>query len=87
MKPQQCFTNGIRNKAAHRTFVTKFNLPFRWMNIHIHRRRIDFKEQAAYRKAALHEGGVITLEQGVIDAAIFHRTPIDEKMLFVSCGP
>ena len=63
------------------SFAMEFHFAFRRVNVHVHFRGIHFNEQTADRKAPFHQRGVIAFEQREINSAIFHRPPVDEKML------
>jgi hypothetical protein len=49
------------DELPHRPFIMEFDLPFGWMNVYVHRRRIDFEKKATNRVASFHEGSVIAL--------------------------
>ena len=54
------------------------------MNVHVHLAWIDFKEQAAHRKAPPHQRRVIALDQRAVQPAILHRPPIHKHMLLLA---
>jgi hypothetical protein len=86
MKFQQGLSDCLGRESPNFAFVVKPHLAFGRMNIDIHGCRIDFEKQTADRKAALHEGRVVTFEQGKIQTPILHRPAVDKQMLVFPCG-
>ena len=81
MKCQQRFLHRPGDQFPDFKFAVEFHLALGRVNVHVHGRGINFQEQAADRVTALHQRGVITLEQRVIEAAIFDRAAVDEQVL------
>jgi hypothetical protein len=69
------------NMRAHGLFVMELHLAFCGVNVHVHFSGIEFKEQTADRVTALHQGGVITFKQRVVQRAIFDRAAVHEQVL------
>ena len=86
MKCQQRFVDGLGGVLAHFKFAVKLHLALGRMNVHIYGGGGDFQEKAADRVAAFHQGIMIAFNQGVIDAAIFHRPSVDKNKLSVARG-
>ena len=86
MEFQQGFPHGLRHQPPHLSFLVEFHLALGRMDIHIHRRRIDFQKQAADRITAFHQRRVIAFQQGKIQSAILHRPAVDEQMLVLARG-
>src|SRR5206468_6046589 len=74
------------DEVPHGSFVVELYFAFRGMNVHVHRRRINFQEQTANRIAAFHQRGVVAFKERVIEPAIFDGPAIYEEMLFIPCG-
>ena len=81
MKRQQRFLDRLRDKFPDFKFAVKFHLALGRMDVHVHRRGINFQKQAADRITAFHQRRVVTFEQRVVEPAIFDRAPVDEQML------
>ena len=77
MEAQNRFSHSLGQQAAHLRFLVEFHLALGRMDVHVHRRRIQFEEQAAHGIPAFHQRGVIPLDQRVVEAAIFHRPAVD----------
>ena len=86
MKRQQRVAHGLGGEAADLKFPVKFHLALGRMDVHVHGGGIDFEEQAADGIAALHQRVVITFDERVVDAAIFHRAAVDENKLAIARG-
>ena len=84
MKRKQCVSGCLGDNFADFKFAVKFHLAFGGMDVHVYGSGINFKEQAADRVAAFHQGVMITLNQRVVDAAIFHGPAVDENKLAVA---
>ena len=56
------------------------------MDVHVDQGRIDFQEQAADRIAALHQRGVVALDQRQIQTAMLDGTAVDEEVLVLAGG-
>ena len=74
----------LRHEPAHVGFAMKLHLAFGGMNVHVHCRGINFQKQTADRVTAFHQRGVIAFEQREVDAAIFDRAAIHEKVLIIA---
>ena len=86
MKCQQSFFDGLRDKFSDFEFAMELHFAFGRMNVHVHRRRIDFLKQTTNRVTAFHQRIVITLDECVIDAAIFDGPAIDKNELAFARG-
>ena len=76
--------HGLRDELADFKLAVEFHLALGRMDVHVHGGGVNFEEQAADRIAAFHQRVVITLDEGVIDAAVFHRAAVDENELAVA---
>src|SRR5438093_11218799 len=74
---EQGLANRLGDQAAHLGFAMKSHFPFGGMYVHVHCRRSDFQKETADRVTSFHQGGVITLEQGKVESAIFHGAAVD----------
>ena len=61
--------------------MVKLHLALGWVDVDVHLARVDLEKQAADRELALHQGGVIALEECAVEAAILHRPAIHEQVL------
>ena len=84
MKRQQRFPDRLRDQFADFKFAVKFHLALGRMNVHVHRRRINFQEQAADRITAFHQRRVVAFDERVVEAAIFHRAAVDKTNWLVA---
>ena len=84
MKREQCFFDRLGDKFADFKFAVKFHLALGGMDIHVHGGGVNFQKEAADRVAALHQRRVVTLDERIIDAAIFHGPAVDENKLAVA---
>ena len=84
MKIQQCPADRFPDTPAHCLFAMKPHLAFGGMNVHVHLGRVEFGEQTADRVSALHQGGVITFQQGEIKRAVLDGTAVDEQVLVLA---
>ena len=84
MECQQRFPNRLGDQLPDFRFAMKFHLALGRMNVYIHRRRINFQEQAADRVTALHQRRVITFDERVVESAVFHRAAVDKNKLAVA---
>src|SRR5687768_16164354 len=66
MMLQQRFSHRLGDYSPDRLFLAELHLAFRGMNIHIHERGINFQEKATQRIPALHQHGVVPLNQSKI---------------------
>ena len=64
----------------------KSHLALGGMDVDIDQGGIEFNEEAAERIAALHQHGVIALDEGEIESAVFDGASVHEEMLVVSSG-
>src|SRR5882724_1753168 len=87
MEVQQSLANGLSHKSARFGFAMKLHLAFCRVNIDVNRSRSNFEKKATDRISAFHQRSVIPFEQGEIEAAIFHRSAINENVLVFPSGP
>jgi hypothetical protein len=48
---------------------------------------IEFEEQTTDRITPLHQRGVVTLEQGIVQSAVLHRPAVHKQMLILPVSP
>ena len=84
MKREQCFFHGLRDEFSDFKLAVEFHLALGGMDVHVHGGGINFEKQAANRVTAFHQRVVIAFDERVIDAAIFHGTPIHENKLAIT---
>ena len=61
------FPNCLCDAVSDQIRFSKANFTFCRMNVHIDRLRIHFQEQKGHRKLTLHQRGMISLTQPVLD--------------------
>ena len=86
MISQQGITHGLGHNFTNFIFPVKLHFPLGGMNIHVHRRGVNLEKETADRITPLHQGGVVTFNQRVINAAIFHGAAVNEYKLTVTGG-
>ena len=79
--------HGLRHEFPHFKFAVEFHLALGRVDVHVHGGGINFEEQAADRITAFHQRIMITLDQRVVDAAIFNGPAVDENELAVAGCP
>ena len=84
MKREQGFLDGLRDKFSDFKLAMKFHFSLGRMDVHVHSGGIDFEKEAADRITAFHQRRVIAFDERIVDAAIFHRSAIDENKLAVA---
>jgi hypothetical protein len=85
-KGEESAANGVGDPATNILLAVELYLTFRWVDVDIDGGRVDFEEQTADGIAALHQGGVVTFEQGKIDAAVLHRPFVYKDVLILARG-
>lgn len=83
---EEGFADGAGDEAADGAFLAEFHLAFGRVDIDVDGGGIDFEEETADGVTTLHEGGVIALGEGVVEAPVFDGAPVDEQVLFVAGG-
>jgi len=78
--------DGLGDEASHGAFLPELHLALGGVDVHVHGGGVDVEEEAADGVAALHEGGVIALDQGVVEAAVLDGATVDEEVLLVAGG-
>ena len=86
MKGEEGFADGLAHAPADFGFAVKLHLAFGGVDVDIHGRRIQFEKKAAHGIAALHEGGVVTLHEGVVQPAVFHGPAVHKEVLALARG-
>jgi hypothetical protein len=86
MKLQQGFSHGLSRQLPHGSFSAKLHFALGRVNIHVHGGGVEFEEQTADGITALHQSGVIPLNEREVESAVLHRAPVHEKMLVIACG-
>src|ERR1700693_2309445 len=81
------FPNSLRDTVSDQIRLAKTNFALRRVYVTIHRLRIHFQEQKGDRKLTLHQRGVITLPQSVLNRDVFHGSTIHKKDLLRFRGP
>ena len=84
MKSQQSLTNGFCGQASKLSFIVKLHLALCGVNVHVHSSGINLRKQAADRISALHQGRVVAFQEGEIETAVFHRTPVNEGVVLIA---
>ena len=84
---EEGFADGLGHHSTDGPFFPEFDLALGGVDVDVDGGGVDFEEQAADGIAALHEGGVVTFDEGVIEAAVFDGAPVDEEVLLVAGRP
>ena len=87
MKAQQGFAYRLSDEPAHLGFLVKLHFAFRRMDVDVHGRGVELEKEAAHGVTAFHEGGVIALEQGEIQATVLDGPAVYEEVLVLARGP
>jgi hypothetical protein len=79
-------TDGFSDQSPNEVLLMKSHLAFRRMDIDIDFRRVQFDEQASDWIATLHQGSMISLNQGIVQAAMLDGPTVDEEVLVLARG-
>ena len=87
VKIQQGPARRFGGVTAHRFLLMKLHLAFGRMNVHVHPGGVEFEEQTADRIASLHQRGVITFQERVVQRAVVDGPTVDEEVLVLARRP
>jgi hypothetical protein len=80
------FADGFRHETADGAFAVELHLALGGVDVDVDFGGVDFEEQTADRKPALHEGVVVTLDERGVETAVLDRAPVHEEMLVIAAA-